>query len=89
MKIITGLIAIILILFAIKINNKADKLLKIQTDTRLELDTMRIMIDNHFHRDSVLKAHFSECAFVSNSDVGIGYQGYFYDKNYRRNYAGN
>jgi len=62
-----------------------------QRDNHIRLKEMEDRIEESIEKrsylDSLYWAHLEKCAFIHKDSIGIGYQGYLYDK-YSRKYQG-
>lgn len=49
-----------------------------------EIQELKVLIQERAVKDTLYWEHLETCAFVNKDNVGIGYQGYLYDKYHRK-----
>ena len=75
------LLVIIICIVLIGSNWKIEDLHKKQMQSIQEL---KREIQKRNHLDSLYWGHLENCAFIHTDSVGVGYQGYLYDKYHRK-----
>lgn len=45
-----------------------------------KLEEIQMSIERRNHLDSLYWGHLENCAFIRKDSIGVGYQGYLYDK---------
>jgi len=49
------------------------------------IEELKIKVEERTHLDSLYWKHIENCSFIHKDSIGIGYQGYIYDKYNRKN----
>jgi len=54
-----------------------------QFERMKKLEEIQQSIERRTHLDSLYWNHLEHCTFIRNDSIGVGYQGYLYDKYHR------
>lgn len=76
-----SIVILAIILTLIGINWKIEDLHKEQMQ---KMEEIKKGIQKRNHLDSLYWEHLENCAFIHKDSIGVGYQGYLYDKYYRK-----
>jgi len=49
-------------------------------DSRNEIQELKYLIEKRTYLDSCYWDHLEDCSFIRKDSIGVGYQGYLYDK---------
>jgi len=76
-----GLILIVCIFTILSLNWRITDCHKEQMQ---EIQELKILIQERAVKDTLYWEHLENCAFIHKDSIGVGYQGYLYDKYHRK-----